>query len=418
MKMVLVWMLSTVCVFSFAQKKYTQGDVVKNFSAGQMLNYKTKTTTLSLLQSDVTILDFFGTWCAPCVKALPHLSALQAKYPRQLSIVLISTEETIRLQDFMGKRKDFPLPVIVDADEKITSLFKPVSYPYTVVLNKASQIIAITNAAALTDDKVAEWLQDKGKTATKKLDTTQLMPTTSTATIPGKSNNKLVQLSQQFMYAARTNAPSESYRDSLKNTSFKDLESSLSSDNEKKAFWINIYNGYTQFLLKQNHDAYKSRGSFYRKKQIPVAGNIFSLDDIEHGILRRSKIKWSLGYFNKLFPSKTEKTLRVNTLDFRIHFALNCGAESCPPIAFYNPESIDEQLKMATNAYLTAEAVYDSLTNTLLLPALMSWFRADFGGKKSMKQLVKQLGIVPQEKNPSIKFKEYNWNIYLDNYKN
>ena len=77
-----------------------------------------------------------------------------------------------------------------------------------------------------------------------------------------------------------------------------------------------------------------------------------SLDDIEHGILRRSKIKWSEGYFNKLFPSKFEKENRVNKVDYRIHFALNCGARSCPPIAFYDPEKLDKQLDVATMIYL------------------------------------------------------------------
>ena len=110
MKMVLVWMLSTVYVVSFAQKKYTQGDVVKNFSAGQMLNYKTKTTTLSLLQSDVTILDFFGTWCAPCVKALPELQAYKNKFKEDVSILLVSTEAENKLTKFISSRQLFTQP--------------------------------------------------------------------------------------------------------------------------------------------------------------------------------------------------------------------------------------------------------------------------------------------------------------------
>jgi hypothetical protein len=106
------------------------------------------------------------------------------------------------------------------------------------------------------------------------------------------------------------------------------------------------------------------------------------LDDIEHGILRRSKVKWSFGYFNKLFPSAFEKKHRVDTLDYRIHFSLNCGAISCPPIAFYKPEQLDKQLEVATKVYLSGEAAYNEADNTVALPALMGWFRGDFGGKK------------------------------------
>ena len=148
-----------------------------------------------------------------------------------------------------------------------------------------------------------------------------------------------------------------------------------------------------------------------------VAGKIFSLDKIEHGILRRSKIKWSLGYFSKLFPNKTEKDLRVDKLDYRIHFALNCGAKSCPPIAFYNPENINTQLDVAATAYLTAEAEYDAATNVLKLPAILSWFRRDFGGKQKMVELLKSKQLLKSDVNPKIKFKKYDWTLYLNNYK-
>jgi hypothetical protein len=148
-----------------------------------------------------------------------------------------------------------------------------------------------------------------------------------------------------------------------------------------------------------------------------VAGKTFSLDKIEHGILRKSKIKWSLGYLNKLFPGNTEKQLRVSKLDYRLHFALNCGAKSCPPIAFYNPENLNAQLDIAAKAYLSAEALYTKESNILQLPALVSWFRRDFGGKKKIVALLKQKNIIDAAVQPEIKFKKYDWSLYLDNFK-
>ena len=143
-----------------------------------------------------------------------------------------------------------------------------------------------------------------------------------------------------------------------------------------------------------------------------------SLDDIEHGILRHSKIKWSLGYFNKLFPGQFEKDNRVGKLDYRIHFALNCGAKSCPPIAFYTPEQINKQLDVATLVYLKGESEYKEAENKVYVPALMGWFRRDFGGKKKMKLLLSKLAIIPQGTDPAIHFKKYDWGLFLENYKN
>jgi hypothetical protein len=227
----------------------------------------------------------------------------------------------------------------------------------------------------------------------------------------------LVDLSQQMLLAAKTKEPTDSFELVLKTLDPVMLKTQLVSDDLKKAFWINLYNAYTQIILSRNPDKYKKRSAFFGDKQIDIAGRKLSLDDLEHGILRRSKVKWSLGHFNKLFLSSFEKQHRVDKVDYRIHFALNCGAKSCPPIAFYKPEQLDKQLTMATRTYLTSEAEYDETKNIVALPALMNWFRGDFGGKRKMVSLLKDLQVVPKDKNPNIEFKDYDWNLFLENYK-
>src|ERR1700712_2925909 len=227
----------------------------------------------------------------------------------------------------------------------------------------------------------------------------------------------LVELSQQLLLAAKTKEPTDSLVAILRNMPQGDLQKQIVSDDQKKAFWINLYNAFTQIILAKNPDQYKKRSSFFGAKQIDIASNKLGLDDIEHGILRHSKVKWSLGYFNNIFPGRFEKENRVSKIDYRIHFALNCGAKSCPPIAFYKPEQINKQLDVATQVYLKGESAYKEPENTVYVPALMGWFRHDFGGKKKMKLLLRKLSIIPKDKNPSIHFKKYDWNLFLENYK-
>ncbi len=77
----------------------------------------------------------------------------------------------------------------------------------------------------------------------------------------------------------------------------------------------------------------KDRGAFFSKKQIPIAGYTVSMEDIEHGVLRRGATIWSKGYIRiRVFRKDFIQKFVVNTVDFRIHFALNCGAKSCPPV--------------------------------------------------------------------------------------
>jgi thiol-disulfide isomerase/thioredoxin len=398
-----------------SQRVYRVNDKVSDFSFPGVLNNVENISSLGSVKKDIIILDFFGTWCIPCIKALPHLKALQEKFNDQLGILLISNEPKSKLEKFISSRQPFAFPVIVDEENSITFLFAPPVYPYTVVMDKDKNILALTDAESITENKIDEWLAGKKERLIATENAT--LKAESAAIINLSSSNKLVQLSQQFAYAAKTGDKTDSFTQQLVALTYHDLLSQLSSDDEKKAFWINIYNGYTQALLTQNPDSYKNRRRFFTSRQMTLAGKSFSLDDIEHGILRRSKIKWSLGHLNKLFPGKPEKELRVDELDYRLHFALNCGAKSCPPIAFYNPENIHPQLELATRAYLQSEAEYDANTNTLKLPALMSWFRRDFGGKKKMVQLLKDKNLLPSHVKPKITFKPYDWTLYTDNYK-
>ncbi len=227
----------------------------------------------------------------------------------------------------------------------------------------------------------------------------------------------IIQLSQAFWYAVRTGNSPAQYLDFLHRVDEGMLTGQLPDDAARKAFWINIYNAHTQLQLLKYPELFRHRGKFFNTSFVLIAGHRLSLDDIEHGILRRSKLKWSGGYLNKWFPGRLERRLRVDYLDYRIHFALNCGAKSCPPVAFYEPSSIDRQLDMATANYLQTEAEYDSRYNILKLPALMSWFRADFSGREGMLKLLTQQGILPPGSRPKLRFKPYDWTLYLDHYK-
>jgi len=135
----------------------------------------------------------------------------------------------------------------------------------------------------------------------------------------------------------------------------------------------------------------------------------------EHGILRRYRYKYSLGYFSNLFASKFVKKHAVEKLDYRIHFALNCGAESCPPIAFYNVKDIDEQLTKATQEFLEVESDFDDQKKIVFTTALFKWFYADFGGNNGVKKIYKEQ-LNRDISNYKIKFKKYSWEDNLNNF--
>ncbi|MCR9099576.1 MAG: DUF547 domain-containing protein [bacterium] len=183
-----------------------------------------------------------------------------------------------------------------------------------------------------------------------------------------------------------------------------ELQQHLPTDNARKAFWINIYNAYFLLLRQQGWQ----RPDIFGEPLVPVAGKRFSLDEIEHGILRRCRSKWALGYLPSPFFRRSVYRLMLQRPDYRIHFALNCGARGCPPIGFYREDQIQQQLDTATHGFLEQETVVDETHKILHTTRLMRWYLGDFGGFHGIRQLlVRTLGLKPQSWR--IHFQSYDW---------
>jgi Protein of unknown function, DUF547 len=225
-------------------------------------------------------------------------------------------------------------------------------------------------------------------------------------------------LSQQFFDAVKNNnsAQADFLATRLAEFNPQELKSQLDSDAKTLAFWMNIYNTSVQYILKKDPSKFDDRGAFFKAKQITIAGEVLSLDIIEHGILRKSKSKLSLGFLRKIKVSKFERTFRINKVDARIHYALNCGALSCPPIVAYHSEKIEQELDLSVSDYLKKYCVVGE--NDVKVPVLFSWFRADFGKKRGIKKFLVKYGITTKaDKKKDLKFLDYDWTLALDPYK-
>ena len=227
--------------------------------------------------------------------------------------------------------------------------------------------------------------------------------------------NELLNYSQELLNIQKDNKSPEKIVEFFASTSLEQIENGLNSNNEKLAFWVNVYNGYIQYALKNNPELYEDRRAFFSEKRIKIAGETLSFADIEHGIIRKSQSPIGAGYIRRIFRDKWERKLRVDHKDWRVHFALNCGAKSCPPVAIYNAEDLDKQFDFMTKTYLQEQTSVDEY-GTVQTVSLFSWFRGDFGGIRGARGILKEYGIT--EKKPSkIYFTTYDWTLLLDNYR-
>jgi len=225
-------------------------------------------------------------------------------------------------------------------------------------------------------------------------------------------DTSLIKLSENLLYNVKTEEPTAEIENKLATIDKGRLLDGLNNDNAIKTFWVNMYNAWYQILAVRRK---KRNPEIFTGKFIPIAGKQFSLDDIEHGILRKYRWKYSKGYLPKFFPGKLIKQLAVSTIDYRIHFALNCGAKSCPPIAFYSYENIDKQLNIAKRAFLISETEIDDMKKELRVSKIMDWFIGDFGGKKGIRNIINEI-FQKDVTEYTIKFKPYNWDEALHNF--
>lgn len=147
---------------------------------------------------------------------------------------------------------------------------------------------------------------------------------------------------------------SDKYSDYLKvATQLKDVDLSTDSVQQRKAFFINAYNCLIIHSLVEDRlkkvlfSDQLGRLKLYASSAYNVGGQIYSLNDMENGVLRGNKPSAAPGSRPPFQPDDARITT-ILPCDPRIHFALNCGAMGCPAIAVYDESELDEQLDDAT----------------------------------------------------------------------
>lgn len=245
------------------------------------------------------------------------------------------------------------------------------------------------------------------------------LPRTATADQAMLDSLHPVALSANFVDRVIHDLPVEAHLARFAALEPASLDAQLDTQTRQLAFWINVYNGYTQYFLKADPGPYlDNRSAYFGAEQIHIAGDHVSLEDIEHGVLRRGATIYTLGHVRMLWWRRAFiRRFAVESVDYRLHFALNCGALSCPPVMAYQAERLDEQLDANSRFYLGNAVEYDRAANVVRVPALMRWFSADFGGSATAKRsILRRYGLLPAATKPKLAYLPYDWTMAIENY--
>jgi hypothetical protein len=150
------------------------------------------------------------------------------------------------------------------------------------------------------------------------------------------------------------------------------------------AFWLNVFNAIVVRDLAElaQSETVREVEAFFERPRVRVAGFGYSLDDIEHGLLRGNVPKFGA----KRPPMQRDDPRLAHTpltYDERMHFGLFSAGRSSPALRVFDGGRVDQDLEDATADYVRGAVRVEQGGALVILPRQFYWYREDFGGEQA-----------------------------------
>lgn len=132
-------------------KVATLNEKVPNYTFTDILNSTEKELSIQNLRGKPIILEFWTTWCGPCIPAMKKLDSLQKKFKDKLEIITVSYDNRDRLKNYIETTKT-SLRIAYD-----TTHFKSFEYryiPHTIIIDKDGYVRAITSPEHINENVI------------------------------------------------------------------------------------------------------------------------------------------------------------------------------------------------------------------------------------------------------------------------
>jgi uncharacterized protein (TIGR03435 family) len=140
-------LVPALSIYASAQVKVGQNIPPIKFAT--VLNAPVKTTNLENFKGKIVVIEFWATYCGPCITAMAHLRELQKQFKGKLQVITVSTEKEKRVKQFITNMPS-NLWFAVDTAEQLRAIFPYHTIPHTVMIDGGGKVVAITEPANIT----------------------------------------------------------------------------------------------------------------------------------------------------------------------------------------------------------------------------------------------------------------------------
>lgn len=162
------------CLFSLTvycqNHKISVGEKSPELVFENLINTSQHDIRLSELKGKIVIIEFWASWCSPCLQAMSHLNQLQKAFPSQIRIIGVNNYDHISMIQRLSKQKGWSILLANDTAKKINQFYPHHIIPHTVVIDGKGDVAAITSADQISDSVIQRLIASKSISLKKKDD--------------------------------------------------------------------------------------------------------------------------------------------------------------------------------------------------------------------------------------------------------
>jgi thiol-disulfide isomerase/thioredoxin len=155
-------------------KPLTIGDTVPDVAINRTLHYPKAFAKRSDFKGKLLIVDFWATWCSPCVSMTPKMDSLQKQFEGKVQFLPVTTQPENVVTAFRSKYekrhgKRILHPEVV-SDRILSRFFYHNSLPHYVWIDRDGVVAAVTGMDQINSDKISAYLQQTKPVLNQKKD--------------------------------------------------------------------------------------------------------------------------------------------------------------------------------------------------------------------------------------------------------